>query len=313
MSIIGQQFGHEVVAAAVDSADKVAALDPQLRLAVAELAFPAMRSRSQDEIRTLLGAIGELVNADGQVSVFEYCLGTLVYVGLHEALNFTSPWSSRRQTLASAQTSVACLLAVLAQTGNRDPRAAERAFRAGMGSIYPNQPDAAASRSGGCSRPRNGLARGRRTRRLRQGLDRGSRREHGDVRRDRDPRRNRTRPHRLRRTALPGASAFLSRLVWGFMARDRDDAGRARNSRERDELGRPLPRGVPGVPRIPDDLSLTPAETLRYAQELLDAGLAFNAHEVLEAAWKQGPTRSGISGRGSLRSRSRLRMFSAAM
>lgn len=73
------------------------------------------------------------------------------------------------------------------------------------------------------------------------------------------------------------------------MARDRDDAGRARNSRERDELGRPLPRGVPGVPRIPDDLSLSPAETLRYAQELLDRGLAFNAHEVLEAAWKQCP------------------------
>ncbi len=31
-------------------------------------------------------------------------------------------------------------------------------------------------------------------------------------------------------------------------------------------------------------------ETLSYAQELLDRGLAFNAHEVLEAAWKNGPT-----------------------
>jgi predicted metal-dependent hydrolase len=34
---------------------------------------------------------------------------------------------------------------------------------------------------------------------------------------------------------------------------------------------------------------LTPAETLAYAQDLLDRGLAFNAHEVLEAAWKNGP------------------------
>ncbi len=31
------------------------------------------------------------------------------------------------------------------------------------------------------------------------------------------------------------------------------------------------------------------AETLAYAQDLLDRGLAFNAHEVLEAAWKNGP------------------------
>jgi hypothetical protein len=34
---------------------------------------------------------------------------------------------------------------------------------------------------------------------------------------------------------------------------------------------------------------LPPAETLGKAQDLLDRGLAFNAHEVLEAAWKNGP------------------------
>ncbi|CAM3852819.1 hypothetical protein SMNI109538_16085 [Smaragdicoccus niigatensis] len=73
------------------------------------------------------------------------------------------------------------------------------------------------------------------------------------------------------------------------MERDRDDAGRARNSRARDALGRPLPYGVEGVPRIPDDLTLSPAETLAYAQQLLNDGLAFNAHEVLEAAWKSCP------------------------
>ncbi|MGW4353139.1 DUF309 domain-containing protein [Nocardia sp. NPDC004582] len=71
--------------------------------------------------------------------------------------------------------------------------------------------------------------------------------------------------------------------------RDRDDDGRARNARPRDRFGRPLPFGSPGIPRIPDDLDLPPAETLDYAQRLLDEGLAFNAHEVLEAAWKNGP------------------------
>ncbi|WP_067574760.1 DUF309 domain-containing protein [Nocardia acidivorans] len=71
--------------------------------------------------------------------------------------------------------------------------------------------------------------------------------------------------------------------------RDRDEDGRARNARPRDRFGRPLPFGSPGVERIPDDLQLTPEETLDYAQRLLDVGLAFNAHEVLEAAWKNGP------------------------
>ncbi|WP_067470866.1 DUF309 domain-containing protein [Nocardia amamiensis] len=74
-----------------------------------------------------------------------------------------------------------------------------------------------------------------------------------------------------------------------MVERDRDDAGRARNARPRDRLGRPLPPGGTGVARIPDDLDLPPQQTLTFAQQLLDDGLAFNAHEVLEAAWKNGP------------------------
>src|ERR1700738_1968511 len=71
--------------------------------------------------------------------------------------------------------------------------------------------------------------------------------------------------------------------------RDRDESGAARNARPRDALGRPLARGSAGVGRIPDDLDLPPGESLDCAQDLLDRGLAFNAHEVLEAAWKNGP------------------------
>jgi hypothetical protein len=80
--------------------------------------------------------------------------------------------------------------------------------------------------------------------------------------------------------------------------RDRDEEGNARNARPRDALGRPLPRGSEGVPRIPDDLDLPPAESLSYAQDLLDRGLAFNAHEVLEAAWKNGPAEEGALWQG---------------
>jgi hypothetical protein len=71
--------------------------------------------------------------------------------------------------------------------------------------------------------------------------------------------------------------------------RDRDQSGRPRNARPRDALGRPLPPGSQGVPRISEDLVLTAAETLDYAQRLLNDGMAFHAHEVFEAAWKNGP------------------------
>ena len=77
------------------------------------------------------------------------------------------------------------------------------------------------------------------------------------------------------------------------MPRDRDANGRARNSRPRDALGRPLPYGSDNVERQPEGIVRTPAETITQAQELLDSGKPFHAHEVFEDAWKSssGPDR----------------------
>ncbi|MFE0174602.1 DUF309 domain-containing protein [Streptomyces sp. NPDC059002] len=71
--------------------------------------------------------------------------------------------------------------------------------------------------------------------------------------------------------------------------RDRDAAGRARNQRPRDGLGRPLPYGADGVDRQPEGVVRTPGESVDEAQALLDAGRPFHAHEVFEDAWKTGP------------------------
>jgi uncharacterized protein len=73
--------------------------------------------------------------------------------------------------------------------------------------------------------------------------------------------------------------------------RDRDPAGRPRNARPRDALGRPLDRAraAEGDERIPDDLALAGADAAMLADRLLRAGRPFHAHEVLEASWKSGP------------------------
>ena len=69
-------------------------------------------------------------------------------------------------------------------------------------------------------------------------------------------------------------------------ARDRDTAGRPRNNRPRDGLGRPLPRGAVGVLRQPEGQQRTPDQTIDEGQRLLDDGMPFHAHEVFEDAWK---------------------------
>ena len=70
--------------------------------------------------------------------------------------------------------------------------------------------------------------------------------------------------------------------------RDRDVAGRARQSRPRDALGRPLPYGSVGVEPVSEE-PLPALETVALARALVAQGRPFSAHEVFEARWKAGP------------------------
>jgi uncharacterized protein len=71
--------------------------------------------------------------------------------------------------------------------------------------------------------------------------------------------------------------------------RDRDAAGRARQGRPRDALGRPLPYGSVGVEPVPEE-PLDAEPTLALARRLVEEGRPFAAHEVLENRWKTGPS-----------------------
>ena len=62
-----------------------------------------------------------------------------------------------------------------------------------------------------------------------------------------------------------------------------------RNTRPRDEFGRPLPYGMPGTDRVADDYAPTAEEAIAQATRLLAMGRPFHAHEVFEARWKTGP------------------------
>lgn len=70
--------------------------------------------------------------------------------------------------------------------------------------------------------------------------------------------------------------------------RDRDERGRPRNARPRDELGRPLPRDAdPGLAVEPDPA--TPEEALERGIEHFNARRFFEAHEAWEFGWHPAP------------------------
>lgn len=70
--------------------------------------------------------------------------------------------------------------------------------------------------------------------------------------------------------------------------RDRDEAGRPKNARPRDSLGRPLARGAEAG-LGPEPGPRTAEEALERGIEHFNAGRFFEAHEAWEFGWHPAP------------------------
>lgn len=71
--------------------------------------------------------------------------------------------------------------------------------------------------------------------------------------------------------------------------RDRRDDGRPEQARPRDRTGRPLPYGTVDVPLIESVEPATVEEAVTIGAARWDEQRYFEAHELLEVAWKLGP------------------------
>jgi Zn-dependent protease with chaperone function len=131
----GQTLAAEVAA----YADGLVSLPARLRLPLAELAFPALRRLPRPVLDDFSDSVYALVHADGEVSVFEYCLGHLLRTQVHEALDPARHWRAGRRKLSQVQAEVGTLLALLAQAGHAGPDTARRAFHASVDRVLPHR------------------------------------------------------------------------------------------------------------------------------------------------------------------------------
>jgi Zn-dependent protease with chaperone function len=125
------RHGGPLADTAWSDAEALARLHPALRLPLVQVGFSALRRRSQPELELILGTVWDLVQVDGQLSVFEYCLSRLLHQQLYEVMNHAAPTPGRRQSLATSRASVVALLSTLAQVGQTDPQRVEDSYRAG--------------------------------------------------------------------------------------------------------------------------------------------------------------------------------------
>nr|MBA2238899.1 M48 family metallopeptidase [Lysobacter sp.] len=112
-------------------------LHPMLRLPLASLAFPVLRLRPRPDLDRFLDTTQAMIYADGEVSLFEYCLERLLSVQVRESLDPSRYGRTGRTRLHKVKSEAALLLAVVAQAGHDDPAAARHAYLAGLQRLLP--------------------------------------------------------------------------------------------------------------------------------------------------------------------------------
>ena len=114
------------------------AMHPALRLPVAALAFPVLRLRPRPELERFMDTVHAMTFADGQVSLFEYCLGRMLTVQVRDSLDPSRRARMGRTKPQAVRREIATLLAVVAHAGHEDLAGGRRAYLAAMHRMLPD-------------------------------------------------------------------------------------------------------------------------------------------------------------------------------
>ena len=106
-------------------------LERPARLLLVDIAAPALRELSQQQYVQFSTNIQRLVEADNQLTIFEYALRTIVLRRLRRVFRSDPPGRPRYRTLRQVHGPVEALLSALAHVGHRSDEAVRSAFRAG--------------------------------------------------------------------------------------------------------------------------------------------------------------------------------------
>lgn len=142
LALVAAHCGEPARAAAEALAEALAEervnLHPMHRLPLAALAFPILRRRPRPQLTTFMLALRALIDADGRVTLDEYCLAKLIGVQVIDALDPAAAQVMGRVRLPDAAKELQDLLAILAHYGHEDEPAARRAYLLGLQEALPS-------------------------------------------------------------------------------------------------------------------------------------------------------------------------------
>jgi len=101
------------------------------KIALVDMAMPALRNLSRDEYRRFHDVLRALIESDRRVDLFEYTLSRMVSRHLARHFDRSGPTIVKYRSFRALLPDVAVLLSALARVGARNEDAAVRAFRHG--------------------------------------------------------------------------------------------------------------------------------------------------------------------------------------
>ena len=126
--ILAEQGYHDqLVDLACDFAKQQGELSSQAKLTRIDTALPWLRRMSPDEARVMVDTIQKLIEADGEIDLFEFMLQQVSKRHLEIGLGLRQPPPIRHKRLADLETEVAQLLAIFAKVSG-DPDALKPAM-----------------------------------------------------------------------------------------------------------------------------------------------------------------------------------------
>ena len=103
---------------------------PEIRLVLLDLAMPALGMMRKTDIREYMKIVESMVNADGKLDRFEWLLGRLLRSHFSSLSKVKHKGGGANRPLRRLSDEARLILAMIAWSGTRDEKQAEKAFRA---------------------------------------------------------------------------------------------------------------------------------------------------------------------------------------
>ncbi len=142
-ALIDERLGAERRRTVEALAADVRTTGPAFRLPLLEVLFPALKLRPAAQLAFLLDLVRRLVELDGRISLYEYCVYRILQSSLDQSVNPGGRRRRARATRAQRRQASHALLALIAARGSGDAAARERALRAGLAVLGNDTADAA--------------------------------------------------------------------------------------------------------------------------------------------------------------------------